>query len=58
MEENLNVDMVLSMIEDDGFRDVWIFYLGCSYHIYLNKDLFSTYKSINGGVVLIGNGTP
>lgn len=48
--------MVLSVIVgDDGFQDIWVLDSGCSYHMCFNKDAFSTYKSIEGGVILMGN---
>jgi hypothetical protein len=33
----------------------WILDSGCFYHMCPNRDLFSTYETYNGGVVLIGN---
>ena len=33
----------------------WILDSGCSYHMSPNRDWFSTYQSIDGGVVLMGN---
>ena len=49
-------DSALSVIEN-GIRpkDEWILDSGCSYHMYPNRDWFTTYREINGGSVLIGN---
>jgi len=33
----------------------WILDSGCSYHMCPSRDLFTTYESIGGGVVLMGN---
>ncbi len=40
-------------VGDDGFQDVWVLDSGCPYHMCPNKDAFSTYKSIEGGVILM-----
>lgn len=57
-EEDFDDNMVLSVtIGDDGFQDVWVLDSGCPYHVSY-KDVFSTYKSIEGGVILIGNDMP
>ena len=36
--------------------DSWILDSACSFHVTPNKDWFDTYKSINSGIVTIGNG--
>ena len=36
-------------------KNEWILDSGCSYHMCPNRDLFSTYESCNGGIVLMGN---
>jgi len=36
-------------------RDAWIIDSGCSYHMCPNRDWFTTYQPIEGGVVLMGN---
>jgi len=47
---------VLSVSDSvDYSHDAWILDSGCSYHMCPNKDLFASYRSINGGTVLIGN---
>lgn len=57
MKEDLNDDMVLSItVGDDGFQDVWIFYSSCHYYMCPNRDAFSTYKFIEGRVILMDNG--
>lgn len=57
VEEDLNDDMVLFVtIGNDVFQDVQLLDSGCPYHMYFNRDVFSTYKSIKGRVILMGNG--
>ncbi|KAL8140268.1 hypothetical protein V2J09_006289 [Rumex salicifolius] len=34
----------------------WILDIGCSYHMCPNRKWFTSYKAINGGTVLMGNG--
>lgn len=36
-------------------QDELSFDSGCSYHMFLNRDYFTTYLRISGGIVLIGN---
>ncbi|XP_071906234.1 uncharacterized protein [Coffea arabica] len=44
-------------VNDDKTRskNEWILDLGCSYHMCPNRNLFFTYESYNGGIVLMGN---
>lgn len=42
-------------VGDDVFQDVWVLDSGCPYHMCLNRDVFSTYKSIECGVILMCN---
>ena len=39
-------------------NDEWIMDIGCSYHMCPNQDWFSSYESIDGGIVLMGNNAP
>nr|ABA97637.1 retrotransposon protein, putative, Ty1-copia subclass [Oryza sativa Japonica Group] len=40
-------------------HDEWILDTACSFHIYINRDWFSSYKSVqNGDVVRMGNDNP
>ena len=36
-------------------QDEWILDSGCSYHMCLNRNWFTTYREINGGSVLMDN---
>ncbi|CAL9112609.1 unnamed protein product, partial [Musa textilis] len=36
-------------------KNEWILDSGCSYHMCPSRDLFSTYESCNGGIVLMDN---
>ena len=38
-------------------QDNWILDSGYTYHMSPNRNWFSTYKSVEGGVVLMGNDT-
>ncbi|KAL5768311.1 hypothetical protein ACOSQ2_015094 [Xanthoceras sorbifolium] len=44
-------------VTEDRFNsnNEWIMDTGCSYHMCPNRDWFSTYESIDGGIVLMGN---
>ncbi|KAK3039652.1 hypothetical protein RJ639_027243 [Escallonia herrerae] len=54
VEDNSNGARVLSItISSSDGR--WILNTGCSYHMCLNRDWFATYRSFDGGKVLIGN---
>ena len=51
-----NVGNIFSAIDDrTRSKNEWILDSGCSYHMCPNRDLFSTYESCNGGIVLMGN---
>ncbi|XP_010247486.1 PREDICTED: flavonoid 3',5'-hydroxylase 2-like [Nelumbo nucifera] len=54
--EDENVDVLLMTNDRTRSKDEWILDSGCFYHMCPNKDWFSTYESINGGVVLMGSG--
>lgn len=59
MKEDSDADMVLFVtFSGDGSQDEWILDLGYSYHTCPNMGWFFTYKSINGGIVLMGNNMP
>ena len=54
VEETLDIVDVLSItINNSG--DEWILDSGCSYHIFPNRDWFSTYQLIGGGKDPVGN---
>ena len=36
--------------------DSWILDLACSFHMIPNRDWFDTYRSVNSGIVTMGNG--
>ncbi|MCQ7691360.1 DDE-type integrase/transposase/recombinase, partial [Salmonella enterica] len=51
-----NVGNIFSATDDrTRSKNEWILDSGCSYHMCPNRDLFSTYESCNGGIVLMGN---
>ena len=50
------VGNIFSAIDDrTRSKNEWILDSGCCYHMCPNRDLFSTYESCNGGIVLMGN---
>ncbi|KAH0632790.1 hypothetical protein KY284_035576 [Solanum tuberosum] len=53
-------DGTIYLATSNSFKsnDEWILDSGCSYYMCPNKDLFATYKSVGGGVVLIANNAP
>lgn len=50
--------ILLAVASNSRVNDIWILYLGCSNHVTPNHHWFSTYDSLQGGVVLIGNYVP
>ncbi|KAK2983044.1 hypothetical protein RJ640_001146 [Escallonia rubra] len=54
VEDNSDGVDILSIIisSSDG---VWILDMGCSHHMCPNRDWFATYRSFDGGKVLMGN---
>ncbi|KAK3034397.1 hypothetical protein RJ639_033668 [Escallonia herrerae] len=54
IEDNSDGAGVLSVTISSSYRG-WILNTGCSYHMCLNRDWFATYRSFDGGKVLMGN---
>ncbi|KAH7550154.1 hypothetical protein JRO89_XS13G0144400 [Xanthoceras sorbifolium] len=48
-------DLLLVCTDEAKARNEWILDTACSFHMCPNRDYFSTYKSVQGGVVLMGN---
>ena len=48
-------DLLLVCADEAKARNEWILDTACSFHMCPNRDYFSTYKSVQGGVVLMGN---
>lgn len=42
------------LVADARAGDEWILVLVCSYHMRPNRDWFTTYQLVNGGIVLMG----
>ncbi|GLT72015.1 hypothetical protein SLA2020_439880 [Shorea laevis] len=57
VEENYeDSEFVLAVTVSDGrFNDKWILDTACTFHMSPKKDWFTTYESVNGGTVLMGN---
>lgn len=48
-------DAAFTVSLSDTYSDKWILDSGCSYHMCPNRDWFSSFEEIDGGVVLMGN---
>lgn len=57
-ENNSDNDENVLTIFSTRLEDEWILDSGCSYHMCPNRDWFTTYQSVNGGTVLMGNDAP
>jgi hypothetical protein len=57
IEENYeDEDFVLAVTDSNGrLNDKWVFDAACTSHMFPKRDWFTTYKSINGGSVFMGN---
>ncbi|PKI66267.1 hypothetical protein CRG98_013348 [Punica granatum] len=51
--EDVSCDMLATIL--DSLETRWILDSGCSYHMYPNRELFTSYEKIGGGKVLMGN---
>jgi hypothetical protein len=59
VEDNLDDavgDMLSVASNSEHPIDSWILDSACSFHVMPNKDWFDTYKSVNSGIVTMGNG--
>jgi hypothetical protein len=55
-ENSKGSDLVLAIsISDDRSNDKWVLDTACTFHMSPKRDWFTTYDSINGGSVLMGN---
>ena len=55
-ENSKGSDLVLAIsIFDDRSNDKWILDTGCIFHMSPKRDWYTTYDSVNGGSVLMGN---
>ena len=48
-------DVLTAESKKGKYSNAWLFDSGCTYHICPKREWFSTYKSYDGGSVLIGN---
>jgi hypothetical protein len=54
-----NDDVLITFAGCASMNFEWILDSACSYHVCINKDLFSTYEPVqNGGLVWLGDNTP
>jgi hypothetical protein len=49
-------DMLSVASTSEHLVDSWILDSACSFHVTPNKDWFDTYRSVNSGIVTMGNG--
>jgi hypothetical protein len=54
--DDANGDMFSIASTSEHPMDSWILDLTCSFHVTPNRDWFNTYRSINSGIVTMGNG--
>ena len=52
------IEFALASSSETGCSEKWIMDSGCSYHMCPNREWFSTFKTLNGGVVLMGDNSP
>jgi hypothetical protein len=60
VEENsddVDGDMLFVVSHSEHPMDSWILDSTCSFHVMPNRDWFGTYRSVNSGKVIMGNGT-
>ena len=48
-------DVLIAQSEKRKYSDAWLLGLRCTYHMYLKREWFSTYKRFDGGSILMGN---
>ncbi|KAG8491520.1 hypothetical protein CXB51_014863 [Gossypium anomalum] len=54
-DENGDDFLLVSTSDNSKLKSEWILDSGCSFHICPNREWFSTYSSVEGGVVHMGN---
>ncbi|KAG8503622.1 hypothetical protein CXB51_001566 [Gossypium anomalum] len=50
-----NGELLVASVNDSKLSEEWILDSGCTFHMSLNQDWFTTYKTVSEAVVLIGN---
>jgi hypothetical protein len=54
--DNADGDMLSVASTSEHLMDSWILDSACSFHVTPNRDWFDTYRSVNSGIVTMGNG--
>ena len=54
--DDVDGDMLFVASNSKHPVDSWIIELACSFHVMPNRDWFDTYRSVNFGIVTMGNG--
>jgi hypothetical protein len=54
--DNADGDMLFAASNSEHHVDSWIMDSACTFHVTSNKYWYDTYKSINSGIVTVGNG--
>ncbi|KAG8482610.1 hypothetical protein CXB51_024194 [Gossypium anomalum] len=55
VEDYSNGELLVSSVNDSKVSEEWILNLGCTFHMSLNRDWFTTHEIVSEGVVLMGN---
>ena len=54
--DDVDGDMLYVASNSEQPMDFWILDSACSFHVMPNRDWFDTYRSVNSGIVTMGNG--
>ncbi|KAG8477766.1 hypothetical protein CXB51_027752 [Gossypium anomalum] len=55
VEDYSDGELLVAYVNNSKVNDEWILDSGCTFHMSPNRDWFTTYETVSGGVVLIGN---
>ncbi|KAG8482771.1 hypothetical protein CXB51_024179 [Gossypium anomalum] len=57
VEDYSDGELLVASVNDYKVSEKWILDSGCTFHMSLNRDWFTTYETVSEGVVLMGNNT-
>ncbi|KAG8491200.1 hypothetical protein CXB51_014356 [Gossypium anomalum] len=55
VEDYSDGELLVAFVNDSKVSEEWILDSGCTFHMSLNRDWFTTYETVSAGVVLMGN---
>ncbi|KAG8499179.1 hypothetical protein CXB51_005552 [Gossypium anomalum] len=55
VEDYSDGELLVASVNDSKVSEEWILDSGCTFHMSPNRDWFTTYEIVSGGVVLMGN---